>query len=180
MALPSTIYRAAIELSDVDRGVYETLQATVARHPSEIEERLVVRLLAYALFYEPELAFTKGISAADEPDLWLKGADGRVLQWIEVGLPESDRIIKAARHADHVVLVACGKGLSVWEQQHLAKLLALPNLTLLTLDQHLIRNLVASVERSINWQITINEGSLYINSGGETFEAPLLVKVGKR
>jgi len=180
MALPSTIYRAAIELSDVDRGVYETLQATVARHPSEIEERLVARLLAYALFYEPELLFTKGISAADEPDLWVKGGDGRVLLWVEVGLPESDRIVKAARHAEHIALVACGKGLPVWEQQHLAKLLTIPNLRLMTFDQAFIRTLATQIERSIQWQITINDGILYINIGGETFEAELQMKSGKR
>lgn len=180
MALPSTVYRATIELSDVDRGIYESLQATVARHPSEIEERLVVRLLAYALFFEPGLVFTKGICAADEPDLWLKGADGRVLLWVEVGLPESDRIVKAARHAEHVVLVACGKGLPVWEQQHLPKLLAIPNLTLMTFDQTVIRSLVERLERTINWEITINDGNFYINSGGETFEAALQIKTGKR
>ena len=107
MALPTTIYRVNIQLSDVDRGVYEPLQSTVARHPSETEERLVARLLAYALFFEPELAFTKGISAVDEPDLWLKGPDGRVLLWVEVGMPEADRIIKAGRHTERVALVAC-------------------------------------------------------------------------
>ena len=92
MALPSAIHKVNIQLADIDRGVYETLQSTVARHPSETEERLVARLLAYALFFEPELVFTKGISAVDEPDLWSKGPDGRVLLWVEVGLPEADRI----------------------------------------------------------------------------------------
>src|SRR5665647_562637 len=122
MALPSTIYRVTIKLADIDRSVYETLQATVARHPSETEERLVARLLAYALFFEPELVFTKGISAVDEPDLWVKGPDGRVLLWVEVGIPESDRLIKASRHTVRIALVACGKTFSVWEQRHLPKL----------------------------------------------------------
>ncbi len=99
MALPSTIYRTTVQLADIDRSIYETLQTTVARHPSETEERLIARLLALALFYEPDLGFTKGISATDEPDLWLKGADGRVQLWVEVGLPDAERIIKAARHA---------------------------------------------------------------------------------
>ncbi|MRR29214.1 hypothetical protein EG834_02505, partial [bacterium] len=81
MALPSTIYKAAIQLSDIDRGVYESLQATVAKHPSETDERLVARLLAWAIFNEPELAFTKGLCVADEPDIWVKGPDGRVRLW---------------------------------------------------------------------------------------------------
>jgi uncharacterized protein YaeQ len=76
MALTPTIYRVSIHLSHIDRGCYEHLQATVARHPSETAERLVARLLAYALCYEPDLVFTKGIAAGDEPDLWRKGGDG--------------------------------------------------------------------------------------------------------
>ena len=78
MALPSTVYRATIQLSHVDRGIYDTLQATLARHPSETAERLVLRLLAFAICYGPDVAFTRGVGAGDEPDLWVKGGDGRV------------------------------------------------------------------------------------------------------
>ncbi|MDD2364633.1 MAG: YaeQ family protein [Desulfuromonadaceae bacterium] len=180
MALPSTIYRTNIQLSDVDRAVYETLSATVARHPSETEERLVTRLLAYSLFYEPELSFTKGICAVDEPDLWLKGPDDRVLIWVEVGLPESDRIVKASRHTERIVLVACGKTYMSWEQQHLQKLMRVPNLTLISFDQQFISSLVSVLQRSIDWEITVTDGNIYINAGGETFETPLKVLVGRR
>lgn len=170
MALPSTIYRVTIQLSDVDRGVYESLQTTVARHPSETEERLVARLLAYALFYEPELAFTKGVGAGDEPDLWLKGPDDRVLLWVEVGLLEADRIIKAGRHAARVVLVACGRALPHWEQQQLPKLEGVPNLLLIRFNQAFINSLAATLDRSISWAVTITDGNLYINVGADTFE----------
>lgn len=180
MALPSTIYRVNIQLSDVDRGVYEPLQATVARHPSETEERLVARLLAYALFFEPELAFTKGISAVDEPDLWLKGPDGRVLLWVEVGMPEADRLIKAGRHTERVALVACGKTFYNWEQQHLPRLEGVSNLMVISFDQDFIKSLVAKLDRSINWDVTITDGNLYINIGNETFETVLQERVGKR
>lgn len=180
MALPSTIYRTSIQLSDIDRGVYESLQATVARHPSETEERLVARLLAYSLFFEPELAFTKGISAVDEPDLWLKGPDGRILLWVEVGIPESDRIIKAGRHTERVALVACGKAFLNWEQQHLQKLEVVPNLTVISFDQTFINNLASRLDRSINWEVTINDGNLYINIGNETFETTFKMLVGIR
>jgi uncharacterized protein YaeQ len=121
MALPSKVYKASIQLSDVDRGVYETLQATAAQHPSETEERLVARLLAYAIFHEPELTFTKGISATDEPDLWVKRGDDRVRLWVEVGLPEPDRIIKASRHSERVALLACGRTLANWDQTAVAQ-----------------------------------------------------------
>jgi uncharacterized protein YaeQ len=180
MALPSTIYRVTIQLADVDRGVYETLQATVARHPSETEERLVARLLAYTLFFEPELFFTKGISAVDEPDLWIKSADDRVLLWVEVGLPESERILKASRHSQQVALVACGKSFSIWEQQHLPKLAAIVNLTTISFDQTFISALVAKLERSINWEATVSDGNLYINVGGETFDTALQLRLGSR
>ncbi|MBV5340230.1 MAG: YaeQ family protein [Deltaproteobacteria bacterium] len=180
MALPSTIYRVNIQLSDVDRGIYESLQATVARHPSETEERLVARLLAYVLFYEPELTFTRGISAGDEPDLWLKGADDRVLLSVEVGLPEADRTIKASRHAARVALVAYGRALTKWEQLHLTKLEAVTNLLVISFDQPFINCLTARLDRSINWAVTISDGNMYINVGDETYETVLQERVGNR
>jgi len=179
MALPSTIYKASIELSDIDHGVYESLQATVARHPSETEERLVARLLAYAIIHEPELVFTKGISATDEPDLWVKGGDGRVRLWVEVGLPEADRILKASRHSERVVLLAYGRTLASWDQQHLPKLEKVANLIVISIDQAFINNLAARLERNINWSITITECTLYLSIGEETMETAIRVKAGK-
>jgi uncharacterized protein YaeQ len=179
MALPSTIYKASIELSDIDHGVYESLQATVARHPSETEERLVTRLLAYAIFHEPELAFTKGLCAVDEPDLWMKGGDGRVRLWVEVGLPEADRILKASRHSERVVLLAYGRALASWDQQHLPKLEKLANLIVISIDQAFINKLAAQLERNINWSITITEGTLYLTIAEETMVAAIQVKTGK-
>jgi uncharacterized protein YaeQ len=174
------VYKACIELSDVDRGVYETLQATVAQHPSETEERLVARLLAYAIFYEPELAFTKGICATDEPDLWLKGGDGRVRLWVEVGLPEADRIIKAARHAERVALLACGRALAGWDKQHLPRLEKLDNLSVISIDQALIAGLAARLQRAVNWSITITEGTCFLTVAEESMEAALQAKTGNR
>ena len=179
MALPSTVYKAFIQLSDIDRGVYESLQATVARHPSETEERLVARLLAYAIFHEPDLTFTKGISATDEPDLWVIGGDGRVRLWVEVGLPEADRIIKASRHSERVGLLACGRTLAVWDQQHLPKLEKLANLTVVSFDQAFIGRVASLLERSITWSVTITEGAFYLTIGEETLEAAIRVKIGK-
>ncbi|MDD2734763.1 MAG: YaeQ family protein [Desulfuromonadaceae bacterium] len=180
MALPSTVYRVTIQLSDIDRGVYESLQTTVARHPSETEERLVTRLLAYTLFYDEQLLFAKGVSAGDEPDLWAKGPDGRVLLWIEVGLPDAERVIKAARHAARVALVAGGKALPSWELQQLPKLEGVSNLTVISFDQVCISRLVTKLDRSINWSITITDGNLYLDVGNETFEMRLQERVGSR
>lgn len=139
----------------------------------------MARLLAYALFFEPELTFTKGIGAGDEPDLWLKGPDDRVLLWVEVGLPEPDRLIKASRHAARVALIAYGRALSNWEQ-HLPKLERVPNLSVIRFDQTFINRLTSTLDRSINWSFTITDGNLYINVGDETIETVLQVRVGKR
>ncbi len=173
MALPATIYKATITLSDIDRGLYATLTATVAQHPSETEERLVARLLAYALFYEEGLSFTKGLCASDEPEIWLKGGDGRVQSWVEVGLPDSERIIKASRHSGQVRLLACGRALPNWEQQHLPKLARLANLTIVTIDQTFLAAAVQRLERSLVWSVTITEGACYLTIGDETLETVL-------
>lgn len=178
MALPSTIYRANLQLADIDRGVYETIPATVARHPSETEERLVARLLALAIFHEPDIAFTKGLCAADEPDLWVVGPDGRARLWVEVGLPDADRIVRASRHAERVALLACGRGLLAWDQQHLPRLAAIGNLTVASVDQDFIAALAARLERVITWSITITEGTIYLTIGAETFDTAIRVKVG--
>ncbi|KAB0667675.1 YaeQ family protein [Oryzomonas japonica] len=180
MALPSKVYKAFLQLSDVDHGVYETLQATVAQHPSETAERLVARLLAYAIFHEPELTFTKGISATDEPDLWVKRADDRVSLWVEVGLPEPDRIIKASRHSERVALLAYGRQLDTWNQQQLPKLEKVANLIVISIAPAIITKLASQLERSITWSVTITEGTLYLTCGEETLESPLLVKMGSR
>lgn len=173
MALPATIFKATINLSDIDRGVYETLSATVAQHPSETEERLVARLLAYALFYEEGLSFTKGLCASNEPEIWVKSGDGRVQLWVEVGLPDSDRIIKASRHSEQVALLACGKALPNWEQQHLPKLASLANLALIFIDQTFLAAVVQRLERAVAWSITITEGICYLTIGNETLETAL-------
>lgn len=173
MALPSTIYRASIELSDLDRHCYESLQVTVAQHPSETPERLVARVLAYAVCYREGLVFTKGICAGDEPDIWVKGPDGRVALWIEVGLPEPERVVKAARHAGEVVFVACGSSLPHWQKQHLPKVSNISNLTIYSLDQQSLAHLTARLQRSITWSVTITEGVIYLTTGGEAVEIPL-------
>ena len=170
MALPSTIYRVTINLSDIDRGVYETIQTTVAQHPSETAERLVARLLALAIFHEPDLTFTKGLCASDEPDIWVVGPDGKPVLWVEVGLPDAERIIKASRHVQCVALLACGKALANWEQQHLPKLEKTSNLYIVNIEQSFIINSAARLERVINWSVTITEGMLYLTIGNETYE----------
>ena len=96
MALGATVHRAELELADIDRGVYGSHTLTLARHPSETEERLMLRLLAWAMFADPDLEFGRGISTEEDPDLWLRRPDGTIALWIEVGLPEEKRLRRAA------------------------------------------------------------------------------------
>src|SRR5690606_22787834 len=118
MALSATIYKADLHVADNDRGYYASHSVTVARHPSETEERLMIRLLAYALFADSEdnLTFTKGLSEADEPDLWRKDLTGSILQWVEIGRPAGRRVLKACGKSDDVVVIAYGRNAALWWQ----------------------------------------------------------------
>src|ERR1700689_1380811 len=100
MALTATIYSFEIELADVDRGVYETLALRAALHPSETIEHLLTRVLAYCLEYEPGIAFSKGISDGAEPAIGVRGTDGRINAWIEVGLPDAERLAKGGKRRE--------------------------------------------------------------------------------
>src|SRR5512140_37464 len=102
MALKATIYKATLQLADMDRGIYGDHSVTVARHPSETDERMMVRLLAFALNADYTLAFGAGLSTDDEPDLWRKDLTGSIKTWIDVGLPDEKRIRKACGRADAV------------------------------------------------------------------------------
>src|SRR3954452_17255865 len=102
MALSATVYHLQIELSDVDRGVYEALDLRVARHPSETMRYLLTRTIAYCLIYEEGIAFSKGLSTTDEPAVWVKDPGGLVLVWIDIGTPSAERLHKASKAAERL------------------------------------------------------------------------------
>jgi len=174
MAAPSTIYRVSIQLADVDHNRYETLRFTAAQHPSETPERLVARLLAYALSFSEELTFRSGVSCGDEPDIWLKDLTGRYLKWIEVGLPDPERLRKATRQSPEVVVFAYGPARHRWENQHLPALSNLSGLQIYGLDFDVLRQLCAHLERVIDWNLTVTEGILYLTVADTTLESPLI------
>ena len=174
MALPATIYRVSIQLSDVDRNRYATLATTVARHPSETDQRLIVRLIAYALCYEEEIAFTRGICVADEPDLWIKSYDGRVQNWIEVGLPDAQRLVKAGHHSQQVVLFAYGGSFERWLTNSRVQLATMDNLRVFYLADELIDSLLVQLNRSVDWQLTCSDGILYFTVAGGSIVADLV------
>ncbi len=178
MAQPSTIYRSNIQLAHMESGLFLPIQTTIAQHPSETSERLITRLLAYALFFDPELTFTKGVAAGDEPDLWVKGPDGRVTIWIEVGLPDPERLAKAGRHSGKVILVSYGSNMPRWIEQHRLKLESISNLTVLSLEQSFLIELSTRLQRSITWSLTITEGCMYLGIGEETLESSYTIVSG--
>lgn len=179
MALQATPYKIEINLTDLDRGVYDTLRFTVARHPSETEERLAVRLIAYVLFYNEQLAFGRGLSDVDEPALWEKSLDDRVLHWIEVGQPDADRMTWCSRRTERFSLVAYGN-LRVWQTRVLDGVRSLKNLNVVGVDQAALSELAQDLPRSLSWSVMISDGELFITDERGQHEIPLEWLAGER
>src|SRR3546814_18766052 len=121
MATKSTIYKAELQLSDMDRHYYATHALTLAQHPSETEERLMIRLLAFALHADDALEFGRGLSSDDEPDLWRKSLSGEIELWLDLGQPDESRIRKACGRSRAVVVVTSGgRRADIWWARHRA------------------------------------------------------------
>lgn len=161
MALQATPYKVELNLTDLDRSVYENLRFTVARHPSETEERLCARLIAYALFYHEQLAFGRGLSDVDEPALWEKSLDDRVLHWIEVGQPDAERITWCSRRTEKFSLVAYGN-LRVWQTKVLDTVRGLKNINVVGVGQEGLAELARDLPRSIGWSVMVSDGELFV------------------
>lgn len=161
MALSATPYKVELNLTDLDRDIYESLRFTMARHPSETEERLAARLLALALWYDEALVFGRGLSTVDEAALWQKSLDDRVLHWIEVGQPDSDRLVWCSRRAERVSLLVYGDR-RMWETKVFPSLGTLDNLNVVALPPQELSELSQELPRSINWAVMISEDSLFV------------------
>lgn len=174
MALKATVYKAELQISDLDRGHYGSHSLTLARHPSETEERLMLRLLAFAMHADDALAFGRGLSTEDEPDLWLKDATGSIELWIDLGLPDERRLRRAAGRARRVVLLAYGeRAFEVWWRKQAAACARLPALTIWTLSDAIAAELSALAARNMTWQITLQDGQLAIADGERYLEVAL-------
>ncbi|HDK38627.1 MAG TPA: hypothetical protein ENG92_06390 [Thiolapillus brandeum] len=164
MARGSQLYHGRIQLSDTDQQRYEMLQFSTSQHPSEKPERLVLRLLAYALLYEPGLDFRKGgLSHGDAPDLAIQDDADRILHWIDVGTPAVERLQKAARHTPKVSVVTHDGMLLRWKRQHGNRLPDFQG-SILSLDDELVMTLAQSLPRRFDWQMTVSGGMLYLDS----------------
>ena len=165
MALRATIYKAELNVADSDRHYYESHALTLARHPSETDERMMVRLLAFALNAHEDLVFTKGISDADEPDLWRKDLTGAIDLWIEVGQPDERRILKACGRATEVVIYCFGGHTSkIWWDSVQNKLARTRNLKVVCLPAEQTKALAAWAERTMTVHVNVQDSELFVSS----------------
>lgn len=163
MALKPTIYKFRISLSDLDRHVYDSLELTVAQHPSESIERMMARVLAFCLNAQEHLAFTKGLSTPDEPDVWCKSLDDQLLLWIDIGEPSVDRLKKASRQAPCVKVYSFNSKSDTWWQQEKAALNKLA-VEVWQFPWGDIQTLAGLVERTMEYAVTITEGTILISA----------------
>lgn len=163
MALKSTVFKAELQVADLDRGHFADYALTLARHPSETDLRMMVRLLAFALHAGEDLRFGKGLSTDDEPALWEVDPSGIIKCWIEVGQPDEDRVRKAAAKAERVVVLAYGdKAVDVWWQQNRDKFARFGKLTVLRIGSEEGEALAALAERTMKLACTVQEGTVYL------------------
>lgn len=167
MAEKATIYKATITLADMDRSVYGDYNLTVALHPSETVERMMVRILAFCYCAAENLTFTKGLSSMEEPDLWLKHDNGTILQWIEVGQPAPDRLKKASSQAQAVHVFSYGRGMDVWWKTNNAAIRALPKVTIHHFVADELQQLCALADKTMKLTVTITETIAYVSSATE-------------
>lgn len=174
MALKSTMFRADVSIADIDRGYYRDHVVRLAQHPSETHERMMVRLLAFALFADDALEFGRGLSTDDEPDLWRRDATGTIEQWIEVGLPAERELRKACGRAREVhVLAYGGRAVNVWWDEVRDKLDRQPTLSVREVPTEASLALAALADRSMRLQVTVQEGHALVADGTRSVDVEL-------
>ena len=173
MALKSTVYKAELQLSDMDRNYYAAHTLTLARHPSETDERMMIRLLAFALNASEHLIFAKGLSDVEEPDLWHKDYTGAIELWIEVGQPDERRLLKACGRATQVIVYSYASNSSIWWQGIGNRLERAKNLTVWNVPAATSQALEKMAQRSMQLQCTIQDGQLWLTNDAETVQVDL-------
>ena len=177
MALKSTIFKAGLSIADIDRGYYRDHALTLARHPSETDERMMVRVLAFALHADDGLTFGRGLSTEDEPDLWQRDLTGAVERWIEVGLPEEREVRKACGRAREVhVLAYGGRAVDLWWQAACEAFERQPRLGVSEVPFEASRALAHLATRSMRLQITIQDGHVLVADDANSVSIELQVR----
>jgi len=175
MALKATIFKVSLQIADMDRHYYGDHGLTLARHPSETDERMMVRLLAFALNAHEELTFGKGLSTEDEPDLWQKDLTGAIDLWLDVGQPDDKRMLKACGRAAQVVVYSYGPTAHVWWGQVQGRVERARNLRVLQVPPAASQALARLAQRTMQLQCTIQDGQLWIGDGSQTVQVDVAV-----
>ncbi|WP_049722227.1 YaeQ family protein [Gilvimarinus polysaccharolyticus] len=174
MALGASVYKVNLNLSDTDRHVYSDTKLTLARHPSETEERMMIRLLAYCFDASDDLIFGKGLSTDDEPDLWEVDPAGVIHQWIEVGQPSIDRVKKGRSRSGAQKIYTSGRGRDHWWQANASEFAKFQNLTVRHLKETEVAELARLAEKNMTLSVCISEGSAFFSSATQSVNiAPL-------
>ena len=177
MALKATIYKAVVNVADLDRNQFLDASLTLARHPSETEERMMVRLLAFALHADPRLVFGRGLSSEDEPDLYLPHDTGGIACWIEVGLPDEKWLRKAASRADRVELLLYGGARAdLWWRQNAAALERFAHLGVRQCDEAGTRALAGLTDRTMTLSATIQDGDVLVSDGERSASVKVITR----
>ena len=175
LALKSTIYKAALQIADMDRGLYADHALTLALHPSETAERLMVRLLAFVMSVPADdadgaLVFARGLSDTDEPDLWRHALDGTLRQWIEVGQPDERRLLRACGRAGQVGIWAYASSTPIWWQGLAGRVARQRNLEIWQIPAEQSQALGALAERSMTLQVNVHDGQVLVVNGARMVE----------
>ncbi len=167
MALTATIYNFDIDLSDSDRGVYETIALRVAQHPSESDEYLIGRVLAYLLEYREGIEFSRGVSDPDEPIIAIRDLTGKIRSWIDIGTPDGARLHKAAKAVGRVAVYCHKEGAQWLKGLAAAGIHRSEALELYAIDRGLIAALVARLDRRMAFSVSITDRELYVSIGDD-------------
>ena len=174
MALGATIYTFDIELADADRGVYESLNLRVAQHPSETPDYLLARVFAYCLEFAEGISFSKGLSDPDEPAIWVRDLTGALTAWVDIGLPEPERLHRASKAAPRVA-VYTHKDPTLWSARiREAKIHRGEKLEVFAFDRAWLGGLVARLERRMKFSLARSEAEIYLGLGDETLQTVLM------
>ena len=174
MAIKSTIFKAELQIANMDQHYYQNHTLTIARHPSETDERMMVRLLAFALNANDALNFANGISNDDEPDLWHKDLTGAIETWIDVGLPDEKMVRKACGRANHVHIYSYGgRTADMWWDQSSSKLGKISNLNVYNLPVETSRAMAKLAERNMQLTFTLQEGQIWLGNQADAIEVTL-------
>jgi uncharacterized protein YaeQ len=174
MAQNATVFKAELNVSDMDRHYYASHALTLARHPSETDERMMVRVLAFVLNASDTLAFGKGLSSDDEPDLWQKDLTGAVEKWIEVGQPDEKRLRRACGLSREVVVYPySGNSADIWWEQNRRALDKLDKVSVINIPAEIAAALGALARRTMQLQATVQDGEVWLTDGETSLQVEL-------